>query len=107
MAKLQTKFDRWLETMRNKDDKVRPYYITAIRYWSSEERNDEANFEYVIIAFNQTKEKAEEIYQLMYGAIVQTEPYGKMNIIDGRKDLSFIDEHQKLSIHDPKNRWHC
>ena len=107
MAKLQAKFEKWLETMRSKDDKVRPYYITAVRYWSREERNDDALFEYIIIAFNQNKEKAEEIYQMMYGAIVQTEPYGRMNIVDGRKDLFFIDEHPKLTLYDPQNRWHC
>lgn len=39
MAKLQAKFEKWLEAMRSKDDKVRPYYITAVRYWSREERN--------------------------------------------------------------------
>lgn len=44
---------------------------------------------------------------MMYGTIVQTEPYGRMNIVDGRKDLSFIDEHPKLTLYDPQNRWHC
>ena len=105
MAKLQAKYDKWLKAMRNKDVKVRPYYITAVRYWN-EEWNGTSDYEYVIIAFNQTKEKAEEIYKMMYGVIVQTEPFGTMSIIDGRKDLSFIDEHPKLTIYDPDNRWH-
>ena len=29
MAKLQAKYDKWLKAMRNKDEKVRPYYITV------------------------------------------------------------------------------
>ena len=105
MAKLQAKYDTWLKAMRNKEVKVRPYYITAVRYWN-EEWNGTSDYEYVIIAFNQTKEKAEEIYKMMYGVIVQTEPFGTMSIIDGRKDLSFIDEHPKLTLYDPDNRWH-
>ena len=95
------------ESQIGSDDKVRPYYITAVRYWSREERNDDALIEYVVLAFNQSKEKAEEIYQMMYGAFVQTEPFGRMDIIDGRKDLSFIDEHPKFTLYDPQNRWHC
>lgn len=106
MAKLQVKFQRWLDALRSKDDKVRPYYIIAVRYWNREKRNDDASYEYMIIAFNQTKEKAEIIYKMMYGSIVQTEPYGQMSIIDGRKDLSFIDEHPKLTLYEPDNRWH-
>ena len=43
---------------------------------------------------------------MMYDVIVQTEPFGTMSIIDGRKDLSLIDEHPKLTIYDPDNRWH-
>lgn len=97
MAKLRAKYNKWLEAMRNKDEKVRPYYIAAVRHW------DEGD-EYVIIAFNQTKEKVEEIYKLMYGSIVNTEPYGEMSIVDGREDLSFIDEHPKITIYDPDNR---
>lgn len=60
MAKLQAKYDKWLKAMRNKDEKVRPYYITAVRYWN-EERNGTSDYEYVIIAFNQNKEKTEQI----------------------------------------------
>lgn len=107
MAKLQAKFNKWLEAMRSKDEKARPYYITAVRYWSREERHDDAFYEYSIIAFNQDKEKAEEIYKMMYGSIVQTEPFGEMKIVDGRKDLSFIDKHSNFTLHDPQNRWHC
>lgn len=99
MAKLQAKFNKWLEAMRNKDAKARPYYIAAIRHW------DEGD-EFVVIAFNQNNEKAEEIYNMMYGVIVMTEPFGKMDIINGLEDLSFIDNH-KVTLYDPRNRWHC
>ena len=99
MAKLQAKFNKWLEAMKSKDEKARPYYIAATRTW------DEGD-EYVVIAFNQNKEKAEEIYHMMYGVIVQTEPYGKMQIYNGLEDLSFIMNH-RFRIYDPQNRWHC
>lgn len=93
MAKLQAKFNKWLDAMRSKDDKVYPYYITAVWYWSREERNDDALFEYVVIIF--------------YGTIVQTEPFGRMEVVYGRKDLFFIDEHPKLTLYAPQNRWYC
>lgn len=98
MAKLQVKFNRWLEAVKNKDEKVRPYYIAATRTW------DEGD-EFVIIAFNQSKEKAEEIYNMMYGVIVLTEPYGEMNIYNGLEDLVFINEHN-YTLYQPKG-WHC
>lgn len=98
MAKLQVKFNRWLEAVKNKDEKVRPYYIAATRTW------DEGD-EFVIIAFNQNKEKAEEIYHMMYDVIVLTEPYGKMHIYNGLEDLTFINEHN-YTLYQP-NRWHC
>lgn len=101
MAKLKVKFDRWLEAMKNKDENTRPYYIAATRTWDSGD-------EYVVIAFNQNKEKAEEIYHRMYGVIVQTEPYGDMQIFNGLEDLSFIFNHKYITIYEPKGKgWHC
>ena len=84
--KTQEKFDKWFN-----DHNEKPFYIIGERHW------DEGT-EYYLCAFEQTEEMANKIKNILWKKYVETEPFGFVQVMDAKKDMTFFKNHKDFTF---------